>query len=352
MDSSTDVDKRVRFNLNNNDVIYIKNNHKLNEHENPNSNNGNHIHIHNHIKTSPHPEYEENRSLLAKDNPNNISVWNKLNHKDHERIINPLLPPERSYVNTYGIPINVPSRGYSRGYQQVGLLYKKDGVEGERQVGNDTSSNILPLFGQAVYPGSNKFNYYVTSDKFNNVKMPFTMNNGKKSDDTYGIEELQDKQEIFLEEYNSNFVGSFGDFGAISFHETKNLHCGLGGCLIINNKKYLRKTKYIWNRGTNRSDFDDKLIKSYSWQELGGNYYPSELQSVILYNQLNTDKEIFKLRKQIYKQYLQELNKIKSKLFKINIFKNTNYHSIYLICKNHNIRNLLKNWFKKLSNAH
>ena len=206
MDSSTDIDKRVRFNLNNNDVIYIKNNHKLNEHENPNSNNGNHIHIHNHIKTSPHPEYEENRSLLAKDNPNNISVWNKLNHKDHERIINPLLPPERSYVNTYGIPINVPSRGYSRGYQQVGLLYKKDGVEGERQVGNDTSGNILPLFGQAVYPGSNKFNYYVTSDKFNNVKMPFTMNNGKKSDDTYGIEELQDKQEIFLEEYNSNFV--------------------------------------------------------------------------------------------------------------------------------------------------
>ena len=210
MDSSTDVDKRVRFNLNNNDVIYIKNNHKLNEHENPNnsnnSNNGNHIHIHNHIKTSPHPEYEENRSLLAKDNPNNISVWNKLNHKDHERIINPLLPPERSYVNTYGIPINVPSRGYSRGYQQVGLLYKKDGVEGERQVGNDTSSNILPLFGQAIYPGSNKFNYYVTSDKFNNVKMPFTINNGKKSDDTYGIEELQDKQEIFLEEYNSNFV--------------------------------------------------------------------------------------------------------------------------------------------------
>ena len=206
MDSSTDVDKRVRFNLNNNDVIYIKNNHKLNEHENPNSNNGNHIHIHNHIRTSPHPEYEENRSLLAKDNPNNISVWNKLNHKDHERIINPLLPPERSYVNTYGIPINVPSRGYSRGYQQVGLLYKKDGVEGERQVGNDTSSNILPLFGQAVYPGSNKFNYYVTSDKFNNVKMPFTMNNGKKSDDTHGIEELQDKQEIYLEEYNSNFV--------------------------------------------------------------------------------------------------------------------------------------------------
>ena len=206
MNSSTDIDKRVRFNLNNNDVIYIKNNHKLNEHENPNSNNGNHIHIHNHIKTSPHPEYEENRSLLAKDNPNNISVWNKLNHKDHERIINPLLPPERSYVNTYGIPINVPSRGYSRGYQQVGLLYKKDGVEGERQVGNDTSSNILPLFGQAVYPGSNKFNYYVTSDKFNNVKMPFTMNNGKKSDDTYGIEELQDKQEIFIEEYNSNFV--------------------------------------------------------------------------------------------------------------------------------------------------
>ena len=215
-------DKKVKFDLNNNDVILISKLDNLIKNDNRSSEcnlgllksksktilknkDNSDIHIHNHVYTA-HPELNGLRSSNAKDNPNNISVWNHLNQKNHERIINPLLPPERSYENTYGIPINVPSRGYSRGYQQVGLLYKKDGVTGERQVGNDTSSNILPLFGQAVYPGSNKFNYYVTSDKFNNVKMPFTMNNGKKSDDTHGVDELQDQQELYLEEYNSNFV--------------------------------------------------------------------------------------------------------------------------------------------------
>ena len=216
-------DKKVKFDLNNNDVILISKLDNLIKNNNSSECNlgllksksknktilknkdNNDIHIHNHVYTA-HPELNGLRSSNAKDNPNNISVWNHLNQKNHERIINPLLPPERSYENTYGIPINVPSRGYSRGYQQVGLLYKKDGVTGERQVGNDTVSNILPLFGQAVYPGSNKFNYYVTSDKFNNIKMPFTMGNGKKSDDTHGVDELQDQQELYLEEYNSNFV--------------------------------------------------------------------------------------------------------------------------------------------------
>ncbi len=159
---------------------------------------------------------------------------------------------------------------------------------------------------------------------------------------------IEDAAQSINLKYNSKFVGSFGDFGAISFHETKNIQCGLGGCLIINNKKYLKKTEYIWNRGTNRSDFRKKNIKSYSWQELGGNYYPSEFQSLILFNQLKNIKKIQNKRKQLYFHYQNGLKNLKSKYFYISNFTNTNFHAIYIICKNKLFKKfLLKKFYSK-----
>ena len=60
--------------------------------------------------------------------------------------------------------------------------------------------------------------------------------------------------------YKNKYLGTIGDFGTYSFHESKNLHCGTGGALIINNEKYLKKSKLIWNRGTNREDFEKKKV--------------------------------------------------------------------------------------------
>lgn len=139
------------------------------------------------------------------DNPEQISYRDYLNMKDHERVINPLLPPERSYENTYGIPINVPSRGFSSGFQQVGMLYKSQITDDGKVIGNSSETVIIPIFGRPVYPGSNKWNYYVTSAQYAMVKMPFTFK-GKKTDDQYGVDELFEGDVITLPEYNGEFV--------------------------------------------------------------------------------------------------------------------------------------------------
>lgn len=153
-----------------------------------------------------HPELSGYRNVGPNaDNPNQISYWDYLNMKDHERIINPLLPPERSYENTYGIPINIPSRGFSGGFQQIGTLYKNQIADDAKVIGNSSDTVIIPIFGRPVYPGANKWNYYVTSDKYAMVKMPFTFK-GKKTDDQYGVDELFDGDVITLPEYNGEFV--------------------------------------------------------------------------------------------------------------------------------------------------
>lgn len=154
---------------------------------------------------------------------------------------------------------------------------------------------------------------------------------------------IEDAAQSINLRYKSRFIGNFGDFSAISFHETKNIHCGLGGCLIVNNKKFLKKVKYIWNRGTNRSEITTKN-KTYSWHEIGSNYYPSELQSAILFNQLKKIKNIFKIREKIFLNYKNELKNVINPFFQIIIYNKSNFHSIYLLCKNGKVRNNLKNF--------
>lgn len=132
------------------------------------------------------------------------SYWDYINRKNYERTINPLLPPERSYESTYGIPVNVPTRGYSGGYQQVGYMYK-DGVMSESAtIGSGSDSVIIPIYGRPTYPGSNKWNYFVSSDKYHSVKIPFVYN-GRKSDDDHGIPEIYDGDSVELPAYNGNF---------------------------------------------------------------------------------------------------------------------------------------------------
>lgn len=138
------------------------------------------------------------------DNPSVASFWGYLTAKNHERIINPFLPPERSYENTYGLPVNIPSRGFSGGFQQVGYLYKKDVANPEVPVGQDPNSVIIPLYGRPLWPGANKWNYYLNSDKFQAVKMPFQVQ-GRQSDDDHGVNELNNGDTVDLPAYNGKF---------------------------------------------------------------------------------------------------------------------------------------------------
>ena len=119
-------------------------------------------------------------------------------HKDQQRIFNPLYGPERSYphrINHLGVPINIPTRGYSEGYQQVGALI---------QEGTDDSKKILPLYGMPTYPGSRQWLYYTGSDNYSAVKLPIE-NHGKDCQGDYGCSEIYDGDNIKVTGYSSDF---------------------------------------------------------------------------------------------------------------------------------------------------
>ena len=94
--------------------------------------------------------------------------------------------------------------------------------------------------------------------------------------------------------YEKNFLGSSGDLSTFSFHETKNITCGEGGLLVINNKKFLKRAKIIWEKGANRNDFKNGFIKKYEWVDIGSSFLPSDTTASLLYSQLLNLKKIQK----------------------------------------------------------
>jgi hypothetical protein len=144
-------------------------------------------------------------------NPNRLSYLQYEADKSMERIINPLLPPERSYRNTYGVPINIPSRGPLQTYQQMGILYKENIVDTDKLPGNNSDNSILPLFGRPTFNGSKRWNYYTSSDKFQNFKIPIT-SNGRKCSDDNGCDEIMNGDMIDIPSYNGKFKVEIYDY--------------------------------------------------------------------------------------------------------------------------------------------
>lgn len=103
-------------------------------------------------------------------------------------------------------------------------------------------------------------------------------------------------------------LGGIGDFGTFSFHETKNIHCGEGGSLIINNSKHNERAEIIWEKGTNRSKFWRGEIDKYGWVDIGSSYLPSELNAAFLAAQLEEMASIQKKRLNIWNQYSEGLS--------------------------------------------
>ena len=140
--------------------------------------------------------------------------------------------------------------------------------------------------------------------------------------------------------YKNKALGTFGDFGTFSFHETKNIHCGLGGALICKEEDDLSLATYIAERGSNRSDLLKGLVDKYTWVSVGGSYTLSEISASFLYPQLMGFKSNFLYRKKLWNQYYINLNKSKNKLFRtiqLNKDVSSNYHAFYLIFKTNNL---------------
>jgi dTDP-4-amino-4,6-dideoxygalactose transaminase len=144
---------------------------------------------------------------------------------------------------------------------------------------------------------------------------------------------IEDAAQSYGAKYKNKHLGTVGDFGCFSFHQTKNLHCGTGGALLINNLKYKRKATIIWNRGTNRSDFFKGNVKKYVWLSKGSTAYLSEVQAAFLYAQLRYFKKVHNYRKFIFWKYIKGLIDIDHKIIlpSFNSFNSSNYHLFYIV---------------------
>jgi dTDP-4-amino-4,6-dideoxygalactose transaminase len=104
--------------------------------------------------------------------------------------------------------------------------------------------------------------------------------------------------------YKGQPLGSFGDLATQSFHSTKNIQCGEGGALVINNSEFLDRAIIIRDKGTNRSKFIEGKVQKYQWVDHGSSYLLAESLAAILLGQLENYSLIQNMRKQIYEKYL------------------------------------------------
>lgn len=118
---------------------------------------------------------------------------------------------------------------------------------------------------------------------------------------------IEDAAQALGSYYKGKPVGSIGDMVAFSFHETKNISCGQGGALVVNNTSYFKKANQISMGGTNKNDFIQGKVKSYSWQTLGSNFLLAEPLCAILYLGLNKIEAVNRKRKRLWKNYYEQL---------------------------------------------
>ena len=166
---------------------------------------------------------------------------------------------------------------------------------------------------------------------------------------------IEDAAQAILSSYKGKPLGSIGDLATISFHETKNVHCGEGGALTINNPKFIKRAKIIRDKGTNRDLFNQIMVKKYTWVDYGSSYGLSEINAAFLYGQLKQAKKITRKRLAIFKLYHKLLEHLEiKKLIErpiIPSYAKANGHMYYILVKNNKRDKLIKYLQQKKINA-
>ena len=129
----------------------------------------------------------------------------------------------------------------------------------------------------------------------------------------WGIKVVEDAAQGVMSSYKQRALGSIGDFGCFSFHETKNFSMGEGGALLINNPEYIEKAEIIREKGTDRSKFFRGQVDKYTWVDIGSSYLPSELNAAYLFAQFEMAEEICKKRLHLWDLYEHGLTPLKDK---------------------------------------
>ena len=165
-----------------------------------------------------------------------------------------------------------------------------------------------------------------------------------------GLYVVEDAAQGFNAQYKDRYLGTIGDLGAFSFHETKNVICGEGGAISINNGKFIKRAEVIREKGTDRASFFRGEVDKYTWIDTGSSYLPSDLLAAFLYSQLERIDDITKRRRAIYEFYFQELLPLADKgLLQLPVIPpecGTNHHLFHVILRNGKMRDDLLNYLK------
>jgi dTDP-4-amino-4,6-dideoxygalactose transaminase len=161
---------------------------------------------------------------------------------------------------------------------------------------------------------------------------------------------IEDAAQGVFSTYNGQPLGTIGDFGCFSFHETKNFCMGEGGAISIREKSNIERAEIIREKGTNRSKFFRGQIDKYSWVDLGSSYLPSEFNAAYLFAQLEHAEEINENRISTWNLYYSLLNGLQGKgLIQLPHTPNGcvhNAHMFYIKTKNLDERSLLIQYLK------
>ena len=161
----------------------------------------------------------------------------------------------------------------------------------------------------------------------------------------HGLAVVEDSAQGVMASYKGRALGSIGDLGSFSFHETKNIISGQGGALLINNSDYIERAEIIWTKGTNRNQFLRGEVDKYTWQDIGSSFLPGELTAAFLWAQIEESETITNQRLKLWNHYHSLLKPLeKSGLLERPVAPSEckhNAHMYYVLIKKEIDRNLV-----------
>jgi len=161
----------------------------------------------------------------------------------------------------------------------------------------------------------------------------------------YELLVIEDAAQGVLCTYKGKPLGSMGDFGVFSFHETKSIISGEGGALLVHKKRFIARAEMIREKGTNRSQFLRGQVDKYTWRDIGSSYLPSDIIAAFLWGQLEIADTIIQRRMRLWQKYhdafadLEEKEKLRRPVVPLDCRHNA--HLYYLLLPNRKRRD----WF-------
>jgi dTDP-4-amino-4,6-dideoxygalactose transaminase len=156
---------------------------------------------------------------------------------------------------------------------------------------------------------------------------------------------IEDVAEGFSARYGDRALGTLGDFGAFSFHESKDITCGEGGALVLRDAADLERAEIIREKGTNRSQFFRGQVDKYTWVDMGSSYVPSDLLAAYLAAQLEHADEILERTRRIHQAYASSFEALAAtgvlQLQAILPACESNYHGFVLLVESEGVRTAL-----------